>query len=93
MPNQLIIFYVFEVNNFPVKTKASKLFICWVISGVICHAVLLSADFFQEKCLTFWIQIRPDVLSVLFWVTNCLKTDDKIRRMQAEFIVKYNIGL
>ena len=58
----------FTLNSLPAQ--------CWVIF----HSFLLSADFFQNQlfwknlsgipseCQTVWIQIRPDILSVLVWV-------------------------
>ena len=52
---------------------------------LILHALLSSADFFQNKlfrkilsgipseCETAWIQIRPDTLSGLIWVQTVLQ--------------------
>ena len=49
--------------------------------------------FFPRKMSNILDPDQADVLSVLIWVPNCLKRDEKIRRMQAELLVKYNIGL
>ena len=52
---------------------------------VILHAFLLSADLFQNQifrkilsgipseCQTVWIQMRPDIFSVLIWVQTVCK--------------------
>ena len=60
-------------------SEISYLFAFWVIV----HALLLSADFFSQlfdfffqeyhQCQTVWIQIRPDIKSVLIWVQTVCK--------------------
>ena len=41
---------------------------------LFCHILLFRCwIFFQPGCQTFWIHIRPDILSVLIWVQTLCK--------------------
>ena len=76
------------------------LFAYWVIL----HASLSSADFFQKQrirkflsgipseCQTVWVQIRPDVLSGLFWVQTVCKDYQQTMLVVAILLHRYKGG-